>query len=315
MNKVLFIFIFIFLPLFVFGTDKININTAPLKELENITGVGPVLAQRIIEARPYSSIDDLDKVKGVGPKILEKIKTQGLVCTNCETEISTITTPNITTTTSPSEVDVAPIIYPGGVMINEILPNPEGADETEEWVEIYNQNNFDVDLSGWKIKDIMGTVTTFIIPQSTKISANGFLTFKRLDTKIMLNNDSDGLGFYNPNEKIIDTISYAKAPLGQSYNKINSGWAWSLTLTPDKINIITTAQEKNSKTLPKIKKTVKNNIVEAGLSDLSSDTKNNQEEKNENNPWFLFCTVLTITIVSALIILFIKIKLQKNVRT
>lgn len=68
----------IFLPNFSFAADKININTAQAKELERIIGIGPVLAQRIIEARPFYSLDELEKVDGIGPKKIDDIKKQGL---------------------------------------------------------------------------------------------------------------------------------------------------------------------------------------------------------------------------------------------
>ena len=58
--------------------SKIDINTASAKDLQKIAGVGKVLAQRIIDARPFYSVDDLAKVRGIGNKTLQDIKTQGL---------------------------------------------------------------------------------------------------------------------------------------------------------------------------------------------------------------------------------------------
>jgi len=47
---------------------RIDINTATEKELRMIPGVGPVMASRIIAARPFRSADDLKKVNGIGDK-------------------------------------------------------------------------------------------------------------------------------------------------------------------------------------------------------------------------------------------------------
>jgi competence ComEA-like helix-hairpin-helix protein len=53
---------------------KLDINTATEKELRTIPGIGPVLMQRIIAARPFRSADDLKKVNGIGEKNYEKIR-------------------------------------------------------------------------------------------------------------------------------------------------------------------------------------------------------------------------------------------------
>ena len=67
---------------------QININSASLEELDNLTGIGPVIAQNIINARPFSSVDDLLNVSRIGNKTLEKIKQQGLACVSSNNEIA-----------------------------------------------------------------------------------------------------------------------------------------------------------------------------------------------------------------------------------
>ncbi|MGN7200190.1 helix-hairpin-helix domain-containing protein [Arthrobacter sp. SAFR-044] len=56
---------------------KINLNTADAAELDMLPKVGPVLAQRIVDWRkdhgPFTSVEELDAVDGVGPKMLEAL--------------------------------------------------------------------------------------------------------------------------------------------------------------------------------------------------------------------------------------------------
>ncbi|HUE61525.1 MAG TPA: helix-hairpin-helix domain-containing protein [Chthoniobacterales bacterium] len=53
---------------------KFDINTATEKELRLIPGIGPVMARRIIDARPFRSADDLKKVNGIGDKKYAEIR-------------------------------------------------------------------------------------------------------------------------------------------------------------------------------------------------------------------------------------------------
>jgi competence protein ComEA len=55
----------------------IDINRASEVELQLLPGIGPVLAQRIVAARaekPFRSLDDLRRVRGIGVKTLEKLR-------------------------------------------------------------------------------------------------------------------------------------------------------------------------------------------------------------------------------------------------
>jgi len=59
-------------------TGVININRATKAEFDSLTGIGPVIASRIINYRntngPFLALDDLLKVSGIGSKTLERIR-------------------------------------------------------------------------------------------------------------------------------------------------------------------------------------------------------------------------------------------------
>ena len=58
--------------------SKVDINNADETMLISIPGVGPATATRINNYReangPFRSVDELLKIKGIGPKVLEKIR-------------------------------------------------------------------------------------------------------------------------------------------------------------------------------------------------------------------------------------------------
>ncbi len=62
------------------SSSCININTASLEQLQQLTGIGPTIAQRIIDYRSkvgaFSTPEDIKNVKGIGEARYQKIKDQ-----------------------------------------------------------------------------------------------------------------------------------------------------------------------------------------------------------------------------------------------
>jgi competence protein ComEA len=61
-------------------SEKININTASVEELDKLPGIGPAIAGAIIDYRTangsFKQIEDINDVKGIGDALFEKIKEQ-----------------------------------------------------------------------------------------------------------------------------------------------------------------------------------------------------------------------------------------------
>ena len=166
------------------------------------------------------------------PKMLNN---EGKITDDNRKELSESPQDSNVETTTEKEISKS---YPAGIVINEILPSPEGPDEQNEWIEIFNQNDFEVNLFGWKIKDGVGKITSYTFPEETIIKTKGFLVLYRPVTKIVLNNDEDKLILLKPNGEIADEVFYQKASRGQSFNRSDSDWLWSSNLTPGSVNNI-----------------------------------------------------------------------------
>ena len=60
------------------GDGTVDLNTADAALLDTLPGVGPVIAERIVAWRdengPFTSVEELGEVDGIGPALLDKIR-------------------------------------------------------------------------------------------------------------------------------------------------------------------------------------------------------------------------------------------------
>lgn len=122
------------------------------------------------------------------------------------------------------------------ITINEFMANPNGIDEVEEWIEIYNDADSITDISGWQLDDIASGSKAFIFPKNTLIAPKNYLVFSRQTTKIALNNDKDSVRLLLPDGIVFQEINYEKPPQGKSSARTAEGFVWSEP-TPGMANI------------------------------------------------------------------------------
>lgn len=164
-------------------------------------------------------------------------------------------------TPSPNDINIAPVSPPveiipiepnpiipiipqlpkyniESIIISEIYPYPTLG---EEFIELYNNTEQNIDLTGWKISDL---AKSFIL--SGIIPAKGYKIYNQSDTKIVLNNTSETVTLTDNYNQIQSTTSYTKAYNGLSYIPILQGWGWTQTITPNALNIFTEKENADS---------------------------------------------------------------------
>jgi len=52
----------------------VDVNRATVAELASLDGIGPKLGARIVAARPFVTVDDIGKVRGIGPRRLARLR-------------------------------------------------------------------------------------------------------------------------------------------------------------------------------------------------------------------------------------------------
>lgn len=99
------------------------------------------------------------------------------------------------------------------VIISEILPNPDGADNGEEWIELYNNFSEDVDLSGWIIDDesTEGSIgkDAYIFPEGSTIKASLYSVINLPEEVFALNNTGgDTVRLFWPDQTLVTAVAY-----------------------------------------------------------------------------------------------------------
>ena len=125
--------------------------------------------------------------------------------------------------------------------ITELLPNPNGTgnDATDEFIELYNPNSVNFDLSGFSLQVGTTALHNYDFPIGTSLPAHGFTAFFSLATGLSLSNSGGQAKLLDPpGNSIAATDVYATAKDGQAWALANGKWYWTTKPTPSAANII-----------------------------------------------------------------------------
>ena len=158
------------------------------------------------------------KVKAVAMPGYRFVRWEGISnSTSSQIEIISSSNSSLTAVFEADELTVTTLV------INEINYNSSPSFDTEDWIELYNPIENNIDLSGWKIRD-NNQSNAFIFPDGSQISGKGYLvvcrdTIKFNSLQLNINNvygnfdfglssDSDMILLFDADDNLIDSISY-----------------------------------------------------------------------------------------------------------
>jgi len=122
---------------------------------------------------------------------------------------------------------------------SEALPNPEGVDSTEEWIELYNPFDENLELTGLKLDDQEGGSSPYALTGT--ISANDYLIISVEDSGLSLNNSTDEVRLLLEDTELW-AIPYADVEEGLSYALVDGAYQWT-TPTPGSLNVSTSSED------------------------------------------------------------------------
>ena len=160
---------------------------------------------------------------------------------------------------TPGESNVNPNIGPSDVVlfINEFMasndnavPGPQG--DFPDWIEIYNAGEEAVMLGGYFMSDDIADPEAMyqipdMYPDSVTVEAGGFILFYAnkgeatsvLNLNFKLSGDGESIGFWNPEQVFVDSITYGPQIADTSYGRFTDGtnnWFMMPDYTPGESN-------------------------------------------------------------------------------
>ena len=124
--------------------------------------------------------------------------------------------------------------------ITELLPNAVGSDTGNEFIELYNPNNFEVNLSGYLLSTGLQKNNSFSFPAGEFISAGSYKSFSNSQIPFTFLNTTMKVVLTTIDGRMVSELpDYVDPKEGTSWALINEGWRYTNSPTPGAKNIFT----------------------------------------------------------------------------
>lgn len=168
---------------------------------------GTCMDSTLFVTNAYLQRQDLAQISKQGWRLV--LPPAVLPAANVNTNVAVAAEPEITT----CEQDVS------ALHISEIMPNPDGDDSGQEWIELLNTSDRTQSLCNVFLDDAEGGSTPFSLT-GRSIEPHGLLLLPDTVTKLVLGNTTDSARLLDADGNVLEEISYDHPPAGKSYSRI-----------------------------------------------------------------------------------------------
>ena len=130
--------------------------------------------------------------------------------------------------------------------ITELMPNAVGSDEGNEFIEIFNPNEVDINLSNYIFYVGDNYSHAYLFPSETILKANEYVKFSNDEIDFTLVNTTSSVSLFGIDNILIDkTIAYLNPQDGMSWALIDGAWQYTNQPTPgleNKISLVETGE-------------------------------------------------------------------------
>lgn len=154
-------------------------------------------------------------------------------------EISQPPTPEKTVSSRTHDTPIpaaSPTVDELRMQLSELLPDPSGADDENEFIEVWNPTSSTISLYQWRLRDNRNRWFAFT---GTTLEPNARIAIPRSTSALALPNTSGSIALVHPSDAVIDATTYTRTIPGASWSRDAQGfWRYTTSSTPGAPNVI-----------------------------------------------------------------------------